>query len=159
MLKTITLEQATRNIEQGIEACQKLLILLEDERQALIDRDTDALARIIKDKSSSLLALEQSSKQRTSWMTAEAPDTVVEHAWVNHLSALSPQLEPQWLQFKSLLDDCRTHNEVNGKMLARSRQVFKRVIAIARGQTDQQPLYTPKGGRGLGKGYHNLGEA
>lgn len=159
MLNTITLEQARNNIEQGIQACQKLLISLEDERQALKDRDTDTLAQVIKDKSTSLLTLEQSSKQRTSWVAAEGPDTVVEQAWIAHIKTLDPKLEDNWLQFKGLLEDCRTHNEINGKMLARSRQVFKRVIAITRGQTDQQPLYTPKGNRGAGKGYHNLGEA
>lgn len=159
MLTTITLEQATSNVEQGIHACQKLLISLEDERTALKERDTDALTRIIKDKSTSLLALEQSSKQRTAWLQADIADADLERAWMEHINALSPELGSQWLQFKSLLEDCRAHNEVNGKMLARNQQVFKRIVSIVRGQTEQQPLYTPKGGRGSGKGYHNLGEA
>lgn len=159
MLKTITLEQATSNVEQGLHACQQLLILLEDERTALKERDTEALTRIIKDKSNSLLALEQSAKQRTAWLQANAADTELEHAWAEHVNALSPELGSQWLQFKSLLEDCRAHNEINGKMLARNQQVFKRIVSLVRGQTDQQPLYTPKGSRGSAKGYHNLGEA
>lgn len=159
MLKTLTLEQATGNIEQGINACQKLLILLEDERNALKARDTQELERIIKDKSTNLLALEQGAKQRTSWLKVNGNEATFEHTWAEHINQLSPALSAQWAQFKSLLEECQTHNEVNGKMLARNQQVFKRLVAIVRGQSDQQPLYTPKGSRGAGSGYHNLGEA
>lgn len=159
MLKTPTLEQATCNIEQGINACQKLLILLEDERNALKARDTQELERIIKNKSTNLLALEQGAKQRTSWLKVNGSEAAFEHTWAEHISQLSPALSAQWAQFKTLLGECQTHNEVNGKMLARNQQVFKRLVAIVRGQSDQQPLYTPKGSRKAGSGYHNFGEA
>lgn len=159
MLTTVTHAQAHENIQQSLQACQKLLILLEDERNALKARDTQELERVIKDKSSSLLALEQSAKQRMAWLNSDPTDDALEQKWMAQIDALSPQLSEQWGQFKALLEDCRTHNEINGKMLARNQQVFKRLVAIVRGQTDQQPLYSPKGNRGAVKAYQKLGEA
>lgn len=159
MLNTVTLEQAKHNIEQGINTCQKLLILLEQERDALKTRDTSALEEVIKQKSSNLLALEQGAKQRTAWVQADASQPPAEHEWAQHITQLNPELGRQWLQFKGLLSDCQIHNDVNGKMLARNQQVIKRLVSIVRGQTDSQPLYTPKGNRGAGKGYNKLGEA
>lgn len=159
MLSTVTHEQAAGNIKQGIEACQKLLILLEDERNALKKRDTKELERIITDKSTSLIALEQGAKQRAAWITTNGKEPSPEHAWTQHIEQLGSDMAPQWQQFKRLLEDCQTHNEVNGKMLARNQQAFKRLIAIVRGQSHGQPLYTPKGSHGAGSGYHNLGEA
>lgn len=147
------------NIDQGMQACQQLLVLLEDERRALKERDTAALERIIKGKSASLLGLEQAARQRSAWLDKPQTDAGLEHIWLQHLAAFDPELTQQWSQFKVLLEDCRTHNEINGKMLARNQQVVKRLVAIVRGQTDHQPLYSPKGGRGMHKGYHNLGEA
>lgn len=159
MIAKVTQALVKDNIEQGIQACQKLLILMEDERRALKERDTTALERIIRDKSANLLALEQTAKQRSTWLDADSADAALEQAWLQYIGALDSQLGQQWLQFKSLLDDCRTHNEINGKMLARSQQVVKRLVGMVRGQTDHQPLYSPKGRRGMNNGYHNLGEA
>lgn len=159
MLLTVTHEQAEGNIRQGIQACQKLLILLEDERDALKKRDTKELERIITDKSTSLLALEQGAKQRAAWLKTQANEPAQEQAWTQHVEQLSPELSTQWLQFRRLLEDCQTHNEINGKMLARNQQAFKRLIDIVRGQNHGQPLYTPKGSHGSGSDYHNLGEA
>lgn len=159
MAITVTQAQAHDNIEQGVQACQKLLILLEDERSALKDRSTQELERIIKDKSTCLIALEQTAKQRMQWCNVDVAEAGLDTAWTLHIEQLDPQLLPQWQRFKSLLEDCRTHNEINGKMLARNQQVFKRLVAIVRGQTDQQPLYSAKGNRGAMKAYQKLGEA
>lgn len=159
MTITVSLAQAQANIEQGVEACQKLLILLEDERTALKARDTKELERIIKDKSTCLLALEQTAKQRMEWLSVDATEGGLDSVWSQHIEQLDPQLAPLWQRFKTLLEDCRTHNDINGKMLARNQQVFKRLVAIVRGQTDQQPLYSPKGNRGAMKAYQKLGEA
>lgn len=159
MTITVSLAQVQNNIDQGVEACQKLLILLEDERNALKARDTQELERIIKDKSTCLLALEQTAKQRMEWLNVDAAEGGLDGAWTQHIEQLDPQLAPVWQRFKTLLEDCRTHNDINGKMLARNQQVFKRLVAIVRGQTEQQPLYSPKGSRGAMKAYQKLGEA
>jgi flagellar biosynthesis protein FlgN len=159
MVTTITQEQASSNIEQSINACQKLLILIEEERDALKARDTLALERIIKDKSTNLLALEVGAKQRTAWLQAYVGSGDLEHAWAQQLTHFAPNLTNRWLQFKSVLEDCKAQNDINGKMLARNQQVVKRLVAIVRGQGDNPPLYSPKNGRGGSQGYNKFGEA
>jgi flagella synthesis protein FlgN len=159
MLSTITREHASTNIEQSIGACQRLLILIEDEREALKDRDTDGLERIIKEKSTNLLTLEVAAKQRFGWLSASAVKDANENAWLAQLAALDRHLEGRWQHLKSLLEECQMHNEINGKILARNQQVFTRLVAIVRGQGDHLPLYSAKGARSNAPGYQTLGEA
>jgi flagellar biosynthesis protein FlgN len=159
MVPTITPEQASSNIEQSINACQKLLILIEEERDALKMRDTVALERIIKDKSTNLLALEVGAKQRTAWLQTSGINGDLEHAWTQQLTHFAPNLNGRWLQFKSVLEDCKAQNDINGKMLARNQQVVKRLVAIVRGQGDNPPLYSPKSSRSSSQGYNKFGEA
>lgn len=155
----LTTEAAKNHLRQDISACQTLLRLLDAERQALKARDTQQLEDVIQNKTALLLHLEQSAKQRGLWVSLSGAKQKSETLWLGLLRQLDPALERTWGEFKELLKVCQEQNEINGKLLARNQQVFDRLLAIVRGQSENNPLYTAKGNRGSGYNFHKLGEA
>jgi flagella synthesis protein FlgN len=155
----LTQENAKNHLRQDISACQTLLTLLDNERQALKARDPQQLEDVIQNKTALLLHLEQSAKQRGQWVSVAGTKQKSEALWLEQLRKLDPVLERTWGEFKDLLKVCQEQNEINGKLLARNQQVFERLLAIVRGQGENSPLYTAKGNRGNGYNFQKLGEA
>jgi flagellar biosynthesis protein FlgN len=157
--EAVTKEAVKNHLRQDINACQNLLNLLEGERQALKARNPQLLEEVIQNKTALLLHLEQSAKQRGQWVSQSGASQKSEAVWLDLLRKLDPATEDTWLEFKDLLKTCQEQNEINGKLLARNQQVFDRLLAIVRGQSENGPLYTAKGNRGAGYNFQKLGEA
>lgn len=155
----LTKETAKSHLRQDISACQTLLTLLDTERQALKARDPQQLEDVIQNKTALLLHLEQSARQRSQWVALTGTKQKSEPVWLDLLRKLDPAMESTWGEFKDLLKVCQEQNEINGKLLARNQQVFDRLLAIVRGQGQNNPLYTAKGNRGSGYNFQKLGEA
>lgn len=153
-------QQLQSHIESDIDACNRLLKLLGDEREALTQRDTEQLETIIQEKTSNLEHLEGSANARAQWLR-QGPTSYddLESAWQALLAEVAPDLETQWSELRDLLKQCQAENEVNGKILARNQHVFKRLLGILRGQSDNGDLYTPKGGQRSSDSHHHLGKA
>jgi flagella synthesis protein FlgN len=156
----LTQETLLQHIGQDIDACRNLLQLLNQEREALKSRDLTALEDVIQSKSANLLHLEQSAKQRSTWIAGKVnPNNPAEAAWQTLLRSHAPHVQKNWDELRELLQECQEQNEINGKLLARNQQVFSRLLDIVRGKDENGPLYTAKGGRGAGLNPHKLGEA
>lgn len=138
-----------QQINNDITACETLLLLLQQERDALNNRDIDALDQIIEQKTVQLTHLENSAQQRTEWARANS-DSVdlqeIQHAWLAILEQANiPIIQEQWGKLKELQQQCKAANEVNGKILARNQKTFNRLMEIVRGQTASPNLYSAAG--------------
>ena len=148
-----------QQINADINACQTLLQLMEVEREALQERDAERLSAVIEEKTQYLSHLEQSAVKRSRWASlAQAADA--DSGWHQLLHDLQqPELSQQWEQLKELMIACRSENETNGKILARSQNTVGRLLSIMRGQTDAPSLYSAKGSKTGGSSSHTFGEA
>ena len=146
-------------ISSDIDACEKLLMCLEKEREALKARDADALGEIIEQKVGYLSHLEESAKTRTAWAQANNA-TSTDDSWKAILNGLNNnKVKQDWAKLKTLLEDCRTQNEVNGKLLSRNQQVYSRLLDVMRGQTNSPSLYNAVGEKSSGGSSQIVGEA
>ena len=154
-----TAAEIAQQLAHDTAACESLLSLMQAEREALQNRDADALGGIIENKVQHLHQLEVSAASRSLWAN-KAKAANPDDAWHQLLHDLSqPELNQQWERLKELMAECRTQNEINGKLLARSQTTFSRILNIMRGQADAPSLYTQKGTKSGGNSSHNFGEA
>jgi len=146
-------------ISSDIAACESLLQLLDEEQNALKDRQIEALEPIIEKKTSFLLHLEQSAIKRQQW-SQQAKIAADSSAWQDLIEEFKrPGLLEQWRKLKALLDDCRDANEINGKLLARSQEMFERISNILRGQNQKVSLYGASGRTTQSANSSRVGEA
>ena len=61
-------------LKNDIHACESLLQLLDIERQALNERNTDLLGDVIQKKADCLSKLESSANQRSQWVADGAAE-------------------------------------------------------------------------------------
>lgn len=158
-------QRVLSQLETDISACESLITLLEQEREALSNRDMDALDTIIEGKAAQLKQLETSAQSRTAWARQYLGNDTggleeIKNAWQNLLEdAAIPQLKERWETLKELQTTCKEKNEANGKILARNQKTFKRLLDIIRGQTATPDLYSAAGKSTSGHISHKVGEA
>ncbi|BFM16602.1 hypothetical protein R50073_27850 [Maricurvus nonylphenolicus] len=132
-------------VEHDIQICDQLIELLQQESEALKQRQTQTLEGLIPVKNSLLGALANSANQRRSWLQAQGKPTDESH-WLQLLQEMGGQkLLDQWQIFNDKLSNSQHLNEVNGKMIARGQQTINRLLDILRGQFDAPKLYNQSG--------------
>ncbi len=142
--------QAVRQlIEQDILVAQQLSKLLEQEHQVLQSRDSEQLNRVVAEKQHCMARLEGSAKQRGGWISflAERTGMAPKDCWLRLLEELKdPALLPLWEEFQLKLNDCKAHNDVNGKIISRGQKTLKQLLGLLRGQSIDTPrLYNASG--------------
>jgi len=159
MSMQLTVETIMAQIESDTKACEALITLFDDERQALKERNLDALDKILEHKSAYLLTLEKSANTRFSWAKqyAQSPSSDTWEALLTQLK--QPALIQAWNELKTLFARCKQQNEINGRLIARNQQVFTRLVEIVRGQTQAPTLYGSSGAASSYTGSHSVGEA
>lgn len=141
----ISAQQVESQIAGDIAACETLLALLDKEKEALGSKDAEVLASVVEAKVAPLTQLEQSAKQRAMWANISSQDQAGEQ-WNQFLTELNQEkLKEDWEKLKTLTRECQQKNEINGKIIGRSRQVYGRLMDMMRGQTATPNLYTANG--------------
>lgn len=158
-LNNFNAEELQTLLSQDIEACERLIALLGDEREALKNRDHKALETVIRAKAEQLSHLENSARTRGLWAQSVNRSANSDQVWQQIIADQAPDVAESWARLKELLDVCRTENEINGKVLSRNQKTFNRLLSILRGQTASTNLYTSKGGKNASMPGHRLGEA
>lgn len=147
-------------LKSDINACSALKALLEEERDALNNRDHEALETIIGTKACHLQQLENSAKTRAEWASAhQNSQQNADQKWQHLIDQQTPEVADLWQKLKAQLQACRIENEVNGKILSRSQKTFTRILSILRGQADNTSLYNNKGGNGANLPGQPIGKA
>lgn len=140
-------------IAQDLVAATQLLELLGTENDALISRNRERVSEILTRKQELMLALEKHARTRESWLLQSYPqlhnashEEKTPH-WEEFLTFQGgPALLQQWRNLRDTLQQCKTVNEKNGKVIARSRQTVAQLLDIFRGKNTNAPkLYTAKG--------------
>lgn len=147
-------------IAQDTHATRQLKTLLLQERELLEQRQHDTLPAIIEQKDQLLGSLTQSARQRHQLLQnlGLQPNS---QGWDNLLAA-QPALAPVRASWQTLAEEfaeCQALNEINGKMIARSKQTLGALLNLLRGQVSTPQLYTQSGATTGNASAHTLAKA
>lgn len=147
-------------IAQDMASTEQLKNLLLQERELLEKREHDNLPSIIDQKDQLLDALAQNARQRQQLLQNLGLKTNAQ-SWEDLLlahTALAP-LRESWKALTDAFSECQRLNDVNGKMIARSKQTLGNLLNILRGQVAAPQLYTQSGATTGNVSSHTLAKA
>ncbi len=147
-------------LTQDTNAVKQLKELLIKERELLEQRKLEGMQEIVGLKDHLLGNLAFTAKQREQVLrNAGLPTDLA--GWNTFLSrdALTLALIPEWQTLTNEFIECQTANEINGKMINRSRQTLSHLLNLLRGQVATPSLYTQKGSTTNHSGSHTVVKA
>lgn len=133
-------------LAQDSAAIQELKSLLTQERELLEQRQLQGMQEIVSRKDQLLDNLSHSARQREQVLTSAALPTDLA-GWKRFLERDTQTLSliPEWDLLTAEFAECQAANEVNGKMINRSKQTLSQLLNLIRGQVAAPSLYTQKG--------------
>jgi flagella synthesis protein FlgN len=133
-------------LTQDSTAVQQLTALLIQERELLEQRQLQGMQEIVGQKDHLLGHLSFTARQREQLLrnAGLATDLAGWKAFLER-DALTLSLIPAWQALTHEFAECQTANEVNGKMINRSKQTLSHLLNLIRGQVATPSLYTQKG--------------
>jgi flagellar biosynthesis protein FlgN len=145
---------------QDKNAVQQLKTLLLKERELLEQRNPAGMQDIVAQKDQLLGNLSFSAKQRTQLLHNADLSTDLA-GWMAFLSrdALTLTLVPEWQTLTQDFIECQTANEINGKLINRSKQTLSHLLNLLRGQVAAPSLYTQKGATSSNSSSHTVVKA
>lgn len=147
-------------LTQDTNAVKQLKDLLLKERELLEQRKLEGMQEIVGLKDHLLGNLAFTAKQREQVLrNAGLPTDLA--GWNTFLSrdALTLALIPEWQTLTNEFIECQTANEINGKMINRSKQTLSHLLNLLRGQVAAPSLYTQKGSTTNHSGSHTVVKA
>jgi flagella synthesis protein FlgN len=133
-------------LAQDSAAVKQLQSLLIRERELLEQRQLEGMQEIVAQKDQLLETLGFNAKQREQLLRAAGLETTLagwEKLLLRHPSTLS--LIPGWQVLTAEFIECQKANEINGRMINRSKQTLTHLLNLIRGQVAAPSLYTQKG--------------
>lgn len=133
------LEILQREIEHGTQ----LLHVLHREHAALTSNAPDMLEQAAHDKLLCLKQVEANAAARAEALQAAGAPA---RAAGDYLRAHPDmRLGACWQQGQRILIECRRQNQINGSVIELSRRHTLRTLALLRGQSPDQPVYSASG--------------
>lgn len=133
-------------LDQDSNAIEQLKALLIKERELLEQRKLEGMQEIVSQKDHLLGNLSFTARQREQMLRSTGLATDLA-GWQSFLErdALTLSLIPAWQTLTNDFAECQAANEVNGKMINRSKQTLSHLLNLIRGQVAAPSLYTQKG--------------
>ncbi|MEM7280569.1 MAG: flagellar protein FlgN [Pseudomonadota bacterium] len=125
---------------------ENLLTTLKDEREALTNRNAEALKQATDHKNLFILELEKLETERS---VLQRQSEQTQASFKDFLGWCDPkhQLEQQWADLLILVEDCKKANETNGAMLKTQEQQVNTVLSILCGIPQDQTVYDASGNK------------
>jgi len=147
-------------LAQDSNAVQQLKTLLMKERELLEKRELQGMQEIVSQKDHLLGNLTFTAKQREQLLLSLGLPADL-FGWKAFLErdALTLSLIPAWQTLTDEFAECQAANEVNGKMINRSKQTLSHLLNLIRGQVAAPSLYTQKGSTTNHSSSHTVAKA
>lgn len=132
-----------RSLQHDSQLSQRLIELLEQERQALEQRRYEHFEQLLGAKQQLIQDIERGADARRQWLAA--------HGFADDRSALErvrqelPEVAARWQAAAELWRECQRANQINEQICQRTRVVVERVLDLLRGQPGQGATYDAKG--------------
>lgn len=150
--------QMLANDTQTIEQLRQVLL---SEREALEQRNQEALPPLIEAKNQAMAALGEHALLRQGWLDAAglSHDHQGWQQWLAQDPTTRAQ-QAQWRELAKQFEACRELNEINGKIIQRAQQTVGQLLNLMRGQNNEGPsLYNAQGRPGTQGGSQTLVKA
>ena len=158
------MSNATENLKhllrQDLKDLEALSQILNEEKDLLGTRNSDAIQLITKNKSALVQQIEGRAKQKAK-LLASSGLGIKPGAVTQTLERLGDtELSELWKQSLEALKSCKDQNSVNGSIVSHTLQRTAKLMSIIRGQGNQTNLYGQKGkAKSMQGGNHILGKA
>lgn len=157
---SLDISQLTTMVARDSAAISRLKDLLEQERELFETRKLDSLQAIVDEKTLLIDQLNQHAQIRQSILqrlnlplTAEGWDLFLQR------DSQTLGMRSDWKKITADFVECQKLNEINGKMIARSRQTLSQLLNLLRGQVAAPSLYTAKGNQAQASSSYTLAKA
>lgn len=149
------LEQFVTLCRDETELVSRLIVFLEQERDALVTGKVLALEGIADEKNRALAQLSEQSARRTQWLLSIGLDGVEP---VRHWLADKPQACDAWVGLETAIKKAMAINEFNGRQISAGLDNSTRALTVLRAAAASSMAYgrdgsqedLPIGGRHLG---------
>ena len=143
---SLNAEQIQKMLALDSAAIEQLIQLLQQEQEELPNRDHARLSQIVEQKNALLDQLGQHAKLRQHQLHTLGLSTNAE-GWDLFLqrNSLTLHMRSEWQALQARFAECQTLNEINGKIIARSRKTLDHLLNLVRGKTASANLYSANG--------------
>ncbi len=138
--------QLREMLDLDTQAVSRLKLLLSEERELLQNRQADQLQALIEEKTNLIERLSKHAQMRQKLLqllglpqTADGWDLFLQR----NVQTLG--MREGWKALIAEFSDCQKLNEINGKMISRSRQTLNQLLTLLRGQVASPSLYNAYG--------------
>jgi len=135
-------KQLGGQFSHAVKILARLDVLLFQEREALSQRDPEAIKDVIGEKMTLLKTLEGIYDAIT--QLAAERDSASGGAGLLYCID-TPELSQLWNELRGRLDECHHKNQVNGGIIEVGRAHTDRLFRIIRGEEHRPALYKPDG--------------
>ena len=151
------LEQFVLYCRDETELVSRLIVFLEQERDALVSGKVLALEAIADDKNRALEQLSEKSATRTRWLASLGLDGLAAvRAWI----ADKPAACDAWMVLEAALKKAMAINAFNGQRISQGLDSSAQALAVLRSAAASSMAYGPDGSQGdLPLGGRHLGSA
>ncbi len=128
------------------EAVSRLKLLLAEERQLLETRKHEELQAVIEEKSELVERLSKHAQMRHKLLQLlKLPQTPQGWDMFLQRNVQTLPMREGWKSIIAEFSECQKLNDINGKMISRSRQTLAHLLGLLRGQVANPSLYNAYG--------------
>jgi flagellar biosynthesis/type III secretory pathway chaperone len=153
-------EQLFVQLSELAQQLAKLVTLLQQEQTALTQNDFAALETLAHDKETISAQIEQLEKQRHTLcgqLKIDSDFAGIKSYITGVSTKLLARLEQQWDKISTLGSQCASQNQVNGILVAHQQRHAQQALAILRGVTGNDEIYSATGSQQALDYQHSLG--
>ncbi len=128
------------------ECSQRLLEVLQEEDLALRGAEADDIDRVTAAKQSLILEMESHQQAQDNFLAAHSLPPGPE-SMERYLKTLPDDATERtaWVDLQALVSQCRIRNEINGSILALSRNHVRQALEILKGGPETGTIYDRNG--------------
>ena len=144
----VTSKKVLPLLQEIVNYLQQLLLALDNEHKALVDKNIDSIQSIAEEKILLMEHLEDLDKERRSLLDnagLEITSTGVGDFLQNSKSPRAPQMKALWDEISSISKQCDKQNNINGIIIESNKRHTENALSILQGKPQNTELYSNKG--------------
>lgn len=148
MNSAVTSKKVLPLLQEIVNYLQQLLVALNNEHKALVDKNIDSIQTISEEKIVLMEHLEDLNKERRNLLDNAGLDitsTGVGDFLQNSNSPRAPQMKALWDEISNISKQCDKQNNINGIIIESNKRHTENALSILQGKPQSTELYSNKG--------------
>ena len=148
MNNAVTSKKVLPLLQEIVNYLQQLLVALNKEHKALVDKNIDSIQSISEEKIVLMEHLEDLDKERRNLLDNAGLDitsTGVGDFIQNSNSPRAPQIKALWNEISNISKQCDKQNNINGIIIESNKRHTENALSILQGKPQNTELYSKNG--------------